>query len=395
VFKFGQIVSLFSERTTNTDILFSFTYTVCRRLKMSPYKVGNDRILRDNNGNTIGKVGYDNQVRDSYHDRGKINSDGKYIDQYGRDLGYSVRDTGSSIDYEAIGTGIGLLIAGAAALVSWLSGQKDKGHERSIQTNISVDVKEPLPKNNITLSLTPEVSLELIYIPAGEFLMGNEKRSNWIFPVDSEAPEHHVYLPGYWISRHPITVQHFLAFVQLSGHKVDLVERRRSGEESSWPVTNVSWPDAVAFCTWASVATGHLIRLPTEAEWEKAARGVDGRLYPWGNNYDQSKCNGGWKGYGHPTPVGMFSPQGDSPYGCTDMAGNVEEWTSSRYGRYPYQSDDGREDPRPYGHGVREVRGGSYNKNNPSNVSVVRRDGYGEIPWGHWETVGFRCVCAQ
>lgn len=365
------------------------------------YQVGDDDVLRDYNGKEIGKVDYFGQVKHGWQDRGYIRDDGRYIDEYKRDQGWTIRSTKSSFDAEAVGTGIGLLIFGVVALIQWLQHRKrEQGASDRLPSNPlntwAIPKPNPLPRGSISLMLSNNIPFDFVYVPEGEFLMGNEKKIERIFsPQDSETPEHHVFLPGYWISRHPVTVQQFVTFIERSGHKVDLVKRSRSGESPNWPVTNVSWPDAVAFCIWASVTTGHYIGLPTEAQWEKAARGTDGRLYPWGNSYDQTRCNGGWKGHGHPTPIGMFSPQGDSPYGCTDMAGNVEEWTSSRYGRYPFRSDDGREDPRPYGHGVREVRGGSYNKNNPASVSVTRRDGYGEIAEGCWETVGFRCVCSQ
>ena len=109
-------------------------------------------------------------------------------------------------------------------------------------------------------------------------------------------------------------------------------------------MVNVSWDDAVDFCRWLSEATHRSFRLPSEAEWEKAARGSDGRIYPWGNQApDEKRCNFGTK-VGDTTPVGKY-PDGASPCGALDMAGNVWEWTGSIYKPYPYAPDDGREDP--------------------------------------------------
>ena len=128
-------------------------------------------------------------------------------------------------------------------------------------------------------------------------------------------------------------------------------------QKQDHPVTCVTFRDAVAFCAWASEVTGATIRLPTEAEWEKAARGTDGRLYPWGNSAPtQEYCNFAMN-LGDTTPVGNY-PKGASPYGVLDMSGNVWEWTSSLFKGYPYDPADGRE--ALHGEGSRTVRGGSF-----------------------------------
>lgn len=117
------------------------------------------------------------------------------------------------------------------------------------------------------------------------------------------------------------------------------------------PVVDVSWFDAVAFCRWANV------RLPTEAEWEKAARGTDGRIYPWGDHPPHlTLCNYGYNA-GGTQPVDAY-PKGASPYGVMDMAGNAWEWTSSLYRQYPYDANDGREEPES--DADRALRGGSW-----------------------------------
>ena len=122
----------------------------------------------------------------------------------------------------------------------------------------------------------------------------------------------------------------------------------------------------MAYCQWINQILNSefkiqnlQLRLPTEAEWEKAARGTDGREYPWGNSFDKNKCNSSEGGKGGTTPVGLYSPQGDSPYGCADMGGNVWEWTHSLFKPHPYHVNDGREDEKASG--TRVLRGGSFN----------------------------------
>ncbi len=194
---------------------------------------------------------------------------------------------------------------------------------------------------------------EWVEIPAGKFWMGGDK-------YDDEKPVHQVYLDRYLIAKTPITNAQYQIFVNATRHQPPKHwenEQLPTGKENH-PVVNVSWHDAIAYCEWLSKMTGKAIRLPSEAEWEKAARGdKDKRDYPWGT----------WKdGYANTkelqvmdtTPVGVF-PEGASPYGVLDMCGNVSEWTRSSKKEYPYNTNDGRENADQENI-YRILRGGSY-----------------------------------
>jgi formylglycine-generating enzyme required for sulfatase activity len=239
-------------------------------------------------------------------------------------------------------------------------------------------------------ALAPE---GMVYVPAGPFLMGTTKEEAEALIeefgeerrsiIEREIPQHKVALPGYYIGRYPVTNAAFAAFVDATGYQTEAetggggwvyqrgwqqVEgadwRHPSGPESdiagkeNHPVVQVSWNDARVYCEWAGG------RLPSEAEWEKAAgwdpaplgvgetEGAGKRRYPWGDEWDAEKCQINRLDEGT-APVDAHSPAGDSAYGCADMGGNVLEWCSTRWGTdpdhpeyaYPYDPTDGREDP--------------------------------------------------
>jgi formylglycine-generating enzyme required for sulfatase activity len=204
------------------------------------------------------------------------------------------------------------------------------------------------------------LGLPVVWVAPGPFLMGSD-RARDPYALDDELPQHQVWLPGYWIGRYPVTVAQFRTFVEASGYELEHKDSLRG--EDDHPVVSVTWYDVLAYGRWLSEKSGLPVRLPSEAEWEKAARGTDGRIYPWGDEVpDENRCNYGGK-VGGTTPVGDYSPAGDSPYGCADMAGNVWEWTRSLWGekpdfQYPYDPEDGREDTQSTG--LRVVRGGSW-----------------------------------
>jgi formylglycine-generating enzyme required for sulfatase activity len=165
------------------------------------------------------------------------------------------------------------------------------------------------------------------------------------------------------ISRYPVTNEQYHDFVEETRHKQpehwhDYTDLEYLVELGDYPVVNVSWMDAMAYCKWLSEKTGKKYGLPTEAQWEKAARGVSGQPFPWGNLKDKFICNTSESGHGTIVSVGLNAPLDDSPYLVADMIGNVWEWTSSLYEPYPYEPEDGREDMHKPG--PRVLRGGSF-----------------------------------
>jgi len=222
--------------------------------------------------------------------------------------------------------------------------------------------------DQVSITSVVQMSFEpqLVRVPAGSFLMGSsaaDKKAS-----ADEKPQHSVELSEYWIGKYPITNLEYQAFVKEAGH---WAPRGWEGLDyppgkGDHPVVNVSWEDAQAYCRWLSEKTSKPYRLPTEAEWEKAARSADGRIYPWGDIFEKEKCNTEEAGIKSTTPVGKYSPAGDSPFGCVDMAGNVWEWCADRYAEDEYARRSGSpvKDPQGPDQGTalarRVVRGGSW-----------------------------------
>jgi len=192
-----------------------------------------------------------------------------------------------------------------------------------------------------------------IEIPAGSFMMGSDKKRDKD-ALDREFPPHSVELSAYSINRYPVTVAQFRVFVQETGYDAG---SKWSSDPDNHPVRYVSWDDAVKYCEWLTEKLEMRIQLPTEAQWEYAARGTDGRIYPWGDEADPDKANYDDTGINTTSPVGCF-PSGNRPCGISDMAGNVWEWCQDWYGEYTADAVT-----NPIGAGVgsdRVLRGGSW-----------------------------------
>jgi len=144
------------------------------------------------------------------------------------------------------------------------------------------------------------------------------------------------------MAKTPVTNAQYAIFVRSAGYEPP--DHWQNRQPLSWkqdhPVVNVSWEDAVAYCEWLSEVAGRTYRLPTEVEWEKAARGKDGRIYPWGNYWNKKLCNTKDSGIDDTSPLGAY-PDGASPYGLLDMVGNVWEWCTTKWGKpYPYDVEE-------------------------------------------------------
>lgn len=294
---------------------------------------------------------------------------------------------------------------------------------------------------NNTSSGKQDVPEGMVLVPEGLFLMGSTKldieqlleldKNIETFRLENEMPQRKVYLKAYFIDKYPVTNAQYKRFIDSGGYKQQSLWSDAGWEyvtqslpletgdldsvfhgEPDCPVVNVSWYEAEAFAKWAGK------RLPTEAEWEKAARGVDGRIYPWGNEFDKKRLNCAEAKIEKPTPVTKYQ-EGQSVYGCLDMAGNVWEWTADWYDSHYYHNapNDNPQGPvaaeespyfgRPEEVGVsiyelkpsesgkalsdcKTLRGGSWNGSGVVHVRCANRD-YDEPTFKN-DIIGFRCA---
>ena len=237
----------------------------------------------------------------------------------------------------------------------------------------------------------PDDGKEMVFLPGGTFTMGSDSDNDG----ESTKPAHQVTVASFFIDRWLVTNAEYKRFIDATGHPVpnydvpwcdtrgynwDVETRTFPAGKDEHPVVLVTWEDALAYATWANK------RLPTEAEWEYAARGMQARRYPWGDEFLPNRCNTAEAQLGGTSPVGMFSPQGDTPEGVVDLVGNVWEWTSSLFLPYPYRADDGRENPASGK--WRVLRGASWVNDATVANGIARLDG----DFLFYNNVGFRCA---
>lgn len=235
----------------------------------------------------------------------------------------------------------------------------------------------------------------MLFIPAGDFLMGSVKSDTQA--NQDEKPQHLVYLDDFWIDEVEVSNEAYRQCVEAGSCTLPQI---RSGifSDGDLPVVGVNWEQAATYCRWAGT------RLPTEAEWEKAARGVDGRIYPWGDQFDGSllnycdaNCVADWRDFGsddgfrYTAPVGSY-PVGASPYGVLDMSGNVWEWTADWYSVDAY-ADSIYKNPIGPEDGLQKViRGGSWYYPSQS-VRIARR--HKDVAASAYDNIGFRCALSD
>jgi formylglycine-generating enzyme required for sulfatase activity len=244
-------------------------------------------------------------------------------------------------------------------------------------------------QTSATMIVWPNDGKDMVFIPECYFPMGSDDGN------PNQQPQHPVFVAEFYIDRWPVTNAEYKKFIDATGYPVPNYEvnwcdtqrynwnphtRMYPKGKGAHPVVLVTWEDAIAYAAWAKK------RLPTEAEWERAARSAQGWRYPWGNELLPGRCNCKEANLNTTSPVGYFSPDGDTQEGVVDMVGNVWEWTNSLFYPYPYDPNDGRESRQAPG--FRVLRGASFVNDAHAANCLSRLDG----DFQFYNNVGFRCA---
>ena len=302
-----------------------------------------------------------------------------------------------------------LLITGAMVgwcmLLWYAPAFADQTRPQTRPPSSTLDAANTPPPKPIKVRNNARDNAEMVWVPGGEFLMGTsdedlaamlKKNPNWKATwFDDERPQHTVKLTGFWIYRNDVTVAQYRSFCQATHRAMPKLFPWTTDDR---PIVNVSWDDAAAYAKWAGA------RLPTEAEWEKAARGPDGYRFPWGNNWDKERCNN----YGcdfqklpngtkanKTTPVGTY-PNGASFYGAQDMAGNAWQWCQDWYDEnyYAHCKDKTAVNPQGPDDGEKRVmRGGAWGS---YEISVRCAHRHSDLPdLTYIDSGSFRCAMSE
>ncbi len=279
------------------------------------------------------------------------------------------------------------ILIGIALVVESVKSQRIQASLKSLKVKPKVLIREKKIDYSKFETILGGDSREMVLIPSGSFTMGGGAEGDF-----DEQPQRVIYLDAFYIDKYEVTNENYGRFTKMLERRPPMIPvfeddvNLLKGEKQ--PVVGVAWLDALAYCKWAGN------RLPTEAEWEKAARGPDGEKWPWGETWHVSRANGRGDedGYKYSAPVGSFE-SGRSPYGLYDMAGNVSEWVLDWYDQFyykdaPFKNPTGPEDP-----GIIQVlsyRGGSFN-NTSHDLRASKRFG-GAHPERGESSVGIRCA---
>jgi formylglycine-generating enzyme required for sulfatase activity len=258
--------------------------------------------------------------------------------------------------------------------------QRGKLTKEALQYEIaSYDLRQPLPLKPIGSKVSSKDGMTEVYIPAGEFIMGSGE------DLLSDFPKHRVYLDAYWMDKLEVTnAMYAKCFgAGVCSHPALYNTYYDVWAYRDYPVVYVNWYQADQYCRWVGRS------LPTEAQWEKAARGTDGRRYPWGDQLPNPRLvNFNLSLIGEPVPAYRY-PMGASPYGVLNMAGNVREWIADWYGEFYYQSSPYRDPTGPATGTQRSLRSGSYAEDQ-QQISVYTR--FKHLPDSAGLSRGFRCA---
>lgn len=237
----------------------------------------------------------------------------------------------------------------------------------------SIDGRPPFqPRQASTPSDSTRASKEEARIPAGDFLMGDSQ--------SKDSPVHKIYLDAYRMDVYEVTNEQYRNFVNATGHAPPRYWGDPRYNSDHLPVVGVTWNDAQAYCAWKGK------RLPTEAEWERAARGAQSHLYPWGDTFDAGRTNTRESNNRQPLAVGSY-PSGRSPEGLYDMSGNVWEWCQDWYRKSYYRNSLSKNPTGPDKGDKRVIRGGGWSA---PQVDMAQR--HGESPGKTYPSLGFRCA---